>query len=68
MGAHVDVADCSTGAAQTHVRCAAEQAEVQLGTVLAETDAGGRGDARGPGLDLLEGGGEEALLGEGSSR
>lgn len=48
-GAQADVApaDCSTGEAQTHVRCAAEQADVQLGKVLsqiAEIDAADGGE------------------------
>lgn len=40
-GAQSDTApvDCSTGAGQTHVRCAAEQADVQLGKVLAQIAA-----------------------------
>ena len=37
-GAQADTAvvDCSTSAGQTHVRCSAEQADVQLGKVLAQ--------------------------------
>lgn len=39
-GAQADTAvgDCSTSAGQTHVRCSAEQADVQLGKVLAQLE------------------------------